>query len=267
MRTVREVSVRSAIRTQQKNREFQRNMSEPNTLKTSVKERPILFSGPMVRAILDGRKTQTRRIVNPQPSAETKAWWSCVSSSEKSFVGKWTPRDSKHVKSNPKATGASVRCPYGDFGDRLWVRESMRGIIDTKCHADESMPVSAYVADGAHSWSGSYRTPWQYSRTAMPSIHMPRRLSRITLEITRVSVERLNEISESDAIAEGIESEQHRFLGMHFKCYGELERLNQWTVNPKWSYETLWESINGSDSWAVNPWVWVIEFKRVASAI
>lgn len=241
-------------------------MTATNTLEIATKERPILFSGPMVRAILDGRKTQTRRIVSPQPSAETKAWWSCVSSSEKSAIGKWTPRDSAHVKSNPKATGESVRCPYGDFGDRLWVRESMRGVIDTKCHADESMPISAYVADGAHSWSGSFRTPWQYSRNAMPSIHMPRRLSRITLEITRVRVERLQQITPNDARSEGCADNAWCRSDWPEKSVRIMPGFYEHTGRDSIvlsNFASLWQSINGPDSWTENPWVWVIEFKRV----
>jgi hypothetical protein len=94
---------------------------------------------------------------------------------------------------------------------------------------------------------------------------MPRRASRLTLEITGVRVERLQKITSKDAIAEGIETEN--YLGSpNYKFYGkDLERLNQWTRNPIWSYETLWEKINGKGSWALNPWVWVIEFRKLST--
>ena len=214
-----------------------------------MKERPILFSGPMVRAILDGRKTQTRRIMKPQPTYDG-FWWSHKGYScggEKQF------RDGLPL---------FVGCPYGVVGDRLWVRE-------TCCSDGWSVH---YLADNDHREFGETRYDdviklHHYSggfSRQVPSIHMPRWASRITLEITGVRVERLNEISESDAIAEGIESKPQPYgKELDWKYYGWLEKLNQWSTCPIRSYESLWNSINGPESWAANPFVWVIEFKRI----
>lgn len=214
-----------------------------------MKERPILFSGPMVRAILDGRKTQTRRIMKPQPTYDG-FWWSHKGYScggEKQF------RDGL-----PLFAG----CPYGAVGDRLWVREAC-------CSDGWSVH---YLADNDHREFGETRYDdviklHHYSggfSRQVPSIHMPRWASRITLEITGVRVERLNEISESDAIAEGIESKPQPYgKELDWKYYGWLEKLNQWSTCPIRSYESLWNSINGPESWAANPFVWVIEFKRI----
>lgn len=178
------------------------------------KERPILFSGPMVRAILDGRKTQTRRIVKPQPKGTPELG---------GFGRLWFDgRD-------------DMNCPHGLPGDRMWVRETF-AIVNKDCG-----PVAVYCADGefqpdyiGHRWS--------------PSIHMPRWASRISLEVISVRVERLCGITEADAKAEGAEPS---IVG------ADLDHLKY-----RAGFQTLWESINGDGSWALNPWVWVLEFKR-----
>jgi hypothetical protein len=154
------------------------------------------------------------------------------------------------------------KCPYGTVGDRLWVREAWMPFDDDHQIGDCKYAYRASTTlDGEDIRKEYIRLGRKYQWR--PSIHMPRKASRITLEITNIRIERLNAISEADAIAEGIESEPHKVFGVHYKLYGELERLNQWTVGPKWSYETLWESINGQGSWKQNPWVWVVEFKVV----
>lgn len=169
-------------------------------------ERPILFSGEMVRAILEGRKTQTRRVMKPQPDTE----FPCVYDRE---------------------------CLYGIPGDRLWVREAF-SIYD---HPEG--PVCFYKADHPQDEYLKWR----------PSIHMPRWVSKILLEITDIRVERLKDISEEDAKAEGV------VIGVEeFKVTG--------TDRPyKLAYSLLWDLINAKRGfgWDVNPWVWVIEFKRV----
>jgi hypothetical protein len=187
-----------------------------------VKERPILFSGPMVRALLDGSKTQTRRIVKPQPF-----------------------REDYMAEENVRRHFATLG-PYGQPGDRLWVRES---------YADIG-PRLAYRADqddGAH----CKVTKWT------PSIHMFRADSRILLEIVWVRVERLNDCSAADAVAEGI-----RRVGPGFERWhpdpADVDHTGS-TQDPVLAYRGLWESINGAGSWAANPWVWVVEFKRVAT--
>lgn len=178
----------------------------------------------MVRAILAGNKTQTRRVVKPQPEqwttpdgCGTSAIWPAV---------------------NHNGRVAAMRCPYGQPGDRLWVRES------TAEDYIGSASFARYTADGFTS-----RIAWWYSRKACPSIHMPRWASRILLEITSVRVERLHEISEADAKAEGVTLPK-RTCTMYDGIWRD-------------EYHALWESINGPRTWAANPWVWVIEFKVV----
>jgi uncharacterized protein YhfF len=192
-----------------------------------MKERPILFKGAMVRAILDGSKTQTRRIMNPQPKP-TPADYPGTS-------GHWWPSNAVqsmvHIEEQMQQwTGlAGDCCPYGDHGDQLWVRETHSIVPDH----DEPAGCSAvlYQADG-----GAPYGKWK------PSIHMFREHSGIQLEIVSVRVERLQAISVEDALAEGI---THRTMN-----------------DPRVEYQHLWEDINGAGSWDVNPWVWVVEFKR-----
>lgn len=174
-----------------------------------MEERPILFSGPMVRAILAGTKTQTRRTVKFPKSGS-------IEGTTNSRTGIFTP----------------YQCPYGVPGDRLWVKETWS--LTTTPDGEKIVPL--YAADYTAREYESLK-PWK------PSIFMPRRLSRITLEITGIRVERVQDISQADAIAEGTPP-----------IKGLAERD---------AYQVLWESINGAESWAANPWVWVIEFKKV----
>ncbi len=220
-------------------------------------EHPRLFSAEMVRAILDGPKTQTRRVVKPQPlERETRCsnpfQWNRVES-----VGEFFDI----MSDNPLGV-FTVKCPYGNAGDRLWVRETWRLPVAF----DEQSPTQ--VADKA--LDAGYRRPWApikfevdgrmdnphllkdfggaWGKTRV-SIHMPRWASRITLEITGVRVERLNAITTEDAIAEGIDSDG-----------GDDAHRNRSSVE---NFRHLWESINGKGSWATNPWVWVVSFKQV----
>lgn len=208
-------------------------------------DRPILFSAPMVRALLAGVKSQTRRAVKGWPLE----WLSPPVS--------FTPEYVAHPDNKA--------CPYGQPGDRLWVREAW-GVADKWLHDCETDPPRciAYRADLAarnfdpvydvdtSSWAFGPHMKWR------PSIHMPRWASRITLEVTGVRVERLQDISEADAIAEGI----HKPLGSQFWHTDPGANILPGDT-PVWAYRNLWESINGPDSWAANPWVWVVEFKRV----
>lgn len=190
-------------------------------------ERPILFSAPMVRAILDGRKTQTRRVVKLWNPPELKTHI--------------IPPDLAYF---PDFNCYRSTCPYGQIGDRLWVRETLKlkSVIDTKTG---ELGIAAYYAAGgehqAFMWNG------RRDVESIPSIHMPRWASRITLEITDVRVERLKDISTADAIAEG-----HDFSS-----------ADEYAWNPYAWFKQLWQSINGPSSWDANPWVWVIRFKRV----
>jgi len=228
-----------------------------------VTERPILFSAPMVRAILEGRKTQTRRIVKPQPDL-TKLG-ETVGPQGQRYYGK----NAKQIESNgewqfsiPGAALYPWRSPYGQPGDRLWVRETFYcddghypdGVPDS-CQWREvegkrlSIPLEEkraemlesmyYRADGEPQFEAPEGPiPWR------PSIFMPRWASRITLEVTGVRVERLQSISEADAAAEGV------YTDPACPAYD--------------AYRVLWDQINAKLApWASNPWVWVIEFKRV----
>lgn len=201
---------------------------------TQTKERPILFSGPMVRAILEGRKTQTRRII------KGKGTWAVVDNpdSERTWPG----------AEDECGDWQDFQCPYGEIGDRLWIREAWAHIvvgnqIDYLYRADHHKGLEK--RDGDQKWK--------------PSIHMPRVACRLMLEITGVRVERLNEISEQDAKSEGIEPVRNIW-----KLYGERQPgTAEATGQPRKSFMSLWESINGPASWAANPWVWVVKFKRI----
>jgi len=223
-------------------------------------ERPILFSGAMVRAILDGRKTQTRRILKPQPDMslirpeyqDPNLWefrkrfmfyedgWS---GHEHAFIRKDDPSDMPVWQH---------RSPYGEPGDRLWVRETWAqpAALDpgpTVYRADYPACVPA----------GFENIPPADAITWKPSIHMPRALCRQVLEVTGVRVERLNDCSRADAIAEGIAPELEGWADYsNPSC--------QMCLDPVDSYRTLWDSINGAGAWEANPWVWVVEFRRAA---
>jgi len=188
-----------------------------------IKERPILFSGPMVRAILEGRKTQTRRMVKPQP----------VWVGEPSVPFRTADADPKGI----------IRCPYGGIDDQLWVRE-------TWAHEFQSGGTYFYRAtdgDGDGEFVDKDGNPERGTKWK-PSIHMPRRASRITLEITGIRVERLQEITEEDARCEGVEPMHLDDLGQTWKTF-------------KRGFQSIWDSIYGN--WDANPYVWVVQFRRV----
>lgn len=206
----------------------------------SATSRPILFSGPMVRALLDGTKTQTRRAVKIQPNA------SLVSAAEIIDASVWCWLSGYDGSIAGKILGHG-RCPYGHPGDRLWVRETgwerpSRSARDMREGADTWEPYY-YDADGLSENDVADFRQWGFKRR--PSIHMPRWASRITLEITGIRVERLQSISEDDVIEEGITGNAYMT---------QAARIN--------AYRELWERINGAESWAANPWVWIISFKR-----
>lgn len=196
-----------------------------------MKERPILFSGPMVRAIMDGRKTMTRRVVKPQPEMVFDG----ESLSDGNAYGGWEPKLPPWSK-----------WPY-QLGDTLWVRETWQGAVD----GDEPLYGIIYRA----SWNANEPAFKRDDRAEKyftgvskwrPSIHMPRWASRITLEVTGVRVERLQDITEHDAIGEGVISSDYD------KTY-------------RYAFSVLWDSINAKRGygWAANPWVWVIEFRNM----
>ncbi len=199
-----------------------------------MKERPILFSGPMVRALLDGTKTQTRRILKLKPGFD-------VEERDDGTLWPWA----EHPDCDDDVW---MPCPQGEIGDQLWVRETWAyGIHAMAAERDEDGPF-VYAADGTT--QGRLCDRWT------PSIHMPRWASRILLDIKAVRVERLQDISEADAIAEGIEKTANGFWSL----YGTADVDG--TYSPRSSYRALWESISGPGSWDANPWVWVVEFQR-----
>ncbi len=214
-----------------------------------MKERGMIFNSEMVRAILDGRKTQTRRIMKEQPVLNGNFY--------EVFGSAW----SKGMTSIPAVPGHSLstRCPFGAVGDRIWVRETFCPVDDTQYGGEKWVDYRAtprYEASHPAGWDSAPNDAealkWR------PSIHMPRWASRILLEITDVRVERLNAISEEDARAEGI------IDGGCLNC-GEPEPCGCANPEPDATdaFAYLWQSIYGQDNWNANPWVWVIEFKRV----
>ncbi|EMM8869491.1 hypothetical protein AB9K36_18240 [Klebsiella michiganensis] len=198
-------------------------------------ERGMIFNAEMVRAILDGRKTQTRRIVKLQPDEDGLA---------KVTNGPWVDTSERNY-----------RCPFGDVGDRIWVRE-------TWAEAGASAPnLKLYRANYPEHLPSHYENvPPANEIRWTPSIHMPRWASRILLETTDVRVERLNAISERDAQAEGV----GKLRGGYWQHY--QPGWTQHQLSARGSFVTLWKSIYGEESWNFNPWVWVIEFKRIEGA-
>ncbi|HDX8701791.1 TPA: hypothetical protein RQO40_005180 [Klebsiella oxytoca] len=210
-----------------------------------MKERGMIFNAEMVRAILDGRKTQTRRTVKPQPDEDGLV---------KVINGPWVDTSERNYL-----------CPFGDVGDRIWVRETFQGPLfgyeQMEAYLEDSSRFEKpefcqYAADGGHrpeyqDADDNLRHGWR------PSIHMPRWASRILLEITDVRVERLNSIHDVDAMREGIQN----LTTCSHADFGIPGVVN--AQHPVRAFQLLWESIYGADSWKFNPWVWVIEFKRV----
>lgn len=206
-----------------------------------MSDRPIIFSAPMVRALLAGTKVQTRLVVKPQPESHQHT-------AHHIGDGDWQFVSDINQLSDSVST---LRCPYGQPGDRLWVREAF-AVQPDLWHASHGPQPLHYLADVS-----DRRQIEDY--TGKPSIHMPRWASRITLEVTGVRVERLQDISEGDCIAEGC-AQNHNgyFLGGPHAVSG----LKQMATAKK-AYCDLWKSIKGPGSWDANPWVWVVEFKRV----
>ena len=228
-----------------------------------MKERPILFSAPMVRALLDGSKTQTRRALKVR----------CQEIGERDDGSRWPW--SEHPDT---ASDHWHACPYGQAGERLWVRETWY-CDDYRLQSGpylkpEEMDVEEARQSGMLAYAADGTTPYEADQPVWkPSIHMPRWASRILLEIVSVRVERLKECSEVDAIAEGATHIRSQAWDReHFPAWRYLfeEAVAAGTKppigpSPAQAYEKLWESINGAGSWDANPWVWVVEFKRVPS--
>jgi len=233
-----------------------------------MKERPILFSSPMVRAILSGQKTQTRRTIrcacNSMHHGKLLGDWS-LSVPPRQWDGKeelWNFRSRKRLQPSDWIESyqtdvddhamAPVRCPYGQPGDRLWVREPFCLAHPESNRIDDGRPTRAdgrwcfYLATepDIEASEDDARSPWK------PSIHMPRWASRITLEVLSVRVERLQDISEEDARAEGV---------CAIDLPGALDDVP--LAMPRDRFAVLWSKISGPESWEANPWVWVVTFR------
>jgi len=217
--------------------------------------RPILFGAPMIRALLAGRKTQTRRAVNPQPSVGDGGCWFPEPPRKPAHRARHYASEAHMVKGLPVDF-----CPYGQPGDELWVRETwspvnkaaVAELVPSRTREDHEskvakLPKATYRAD--HGAAAAYGR-WH------PSIHMPRWASRITLRVTSVRVERLQAISEADAMAEGA---AHR-ISPGGDLAGAFDTCDT-PINYRAHFRDLWESINGAGSWAANPWVWCVGFE------
>lgn len=240
-----------------------------------MRELPIPFSAPMVPPALDGRKTKTRRVVRPQPVVDRVEWAKILPGAVGWVInanGTW--RYDGQREGQRFAFCGPYRCPYGQPRDRLWVREAWRSLdyldnLSGSAMAEACLAAGykrpwapiEYIADGArvnweHTGTPPHSAPPQPGRYRHARF-MPHWASRITLEITGVRVERLQEISEADAIAEGIIRDRDGWRGAP-----DLP----WFASPIAAFRSLWESINGVGSWDDNPWVWVVEFRRVEKA-
>lgn len=208
----------------------------------------MLFSTPMVQAILDGRKTQTRRVLKPQVRAcshqdYTEAEW-------KNSPTEWTVKEGyaycglcgNGIEYSKNFSG--IKCPYGQPGDRIWVREKWKpnDIL-------MGWPYHYYAANDTFTHPDNEK--WK------PPIFMPKAAARIWLEVVDVRVERLQDINENDAVSEGVEQNPDG----SWRDYIAPARLWQDAAKP--SFQSLWQFINGVESWEANPWVWVVEFKRI----
>ncbi|MBF0675544.1 hypothetical protein [Pseudomonas sp.] len=236
---------------------------------SEIKERPILFNGPMVRAILDGRKTVTRRVIKLQPDTTEERLRE---------LGAWVEglTISQHLNNAWRAGFIPVTCPFGEPGDRLWVRETW-GVISHAWDEQGNMvdwspdrpatPIrelpfgqgyysghAIYAADGPMEWAGDDDGGGEPRSAWKPSIHMPRAASRILLEITDVRIERLQDITYEDAVAEGVYRDSSR-------VWTATDEGGACHKYPEPAFRDLWQTTGGD--WDANPWVWVVEFRRI----
>lgn len=237
-----------------------------------MKERPIIFNEEMVRAILEGRKTQTRRPINPQPKPyhDNSIMW--AGKSPMTFYESLSCElPILWQRGSTNSSIAERTCPFGKVGDLLWVKETTiiapkrfnDGAGSNAVDKDGEKRLVQYVATDtdteASGWYGLKKTP---------SIHMPQWASRITLEITNIRVETVQDISEDDALKEGIEFWEDRYFDDAQDYYKDYLTMPHEEFNPRphftcpiRSFESLWDSIY--HNWHKNPWVWMIEFKKL----
>lgn len=224
-----------------------------------IKERPILMSAPMVRAILEGRKTQTRRIIKPQPYFDAQ---------NNLIFGKWNYGQDLYGSHVLSKRNLALKCPYGKVGDRLWVRESYkRWCIDgtdtiedgwwfVRYRSDNNIQKHCAIWDSCDTYYspsevGCDKEPDRWE----PSTHMPRWASRILLEITGVRIERLQDITWQNAMKEGVVFDDDCDSWFNYQS-------KRWDcIDPIESYKSLICKINGPETWEKNPWAWVVEFE------
>lgn len=230
-------------------------------------DRPIIFSAPMVRALLDGRKTQTRRVLTPRPGAQAQ-WLSAelLHSSPSCYLATVDGQlgaQMQHPLAGSMRNGIAIdamspltwiRLPYAP-GDRLWVREAHYMTDDGESSfavfAENEASVAEHLRDMQTVMACHPGIDWSKHLRLHPSIHMPRWASRITLTVTDVRVQRLQEISEADAVAEGVEGDDYGA----WLCYASEPKSQTHWADPRESYRTLWDSIHGPSAWDANPWV------------
>lgn len=240
-------------------------------------ERPILFSAEMVRAILDGRKTQTRRVIKPQPTGhhwEMLPGYQIKHTEAVMANGKVAVKFRHTIPQNPSPdfNNAWIPCPYGAPGDLLWVRETCWAESTfygdgVRYAADHAWRIIKNTQQASEAWcklaqyggDDALDNQTNIGRRA-PSIHMPRWASRITLRITDVRVERLQDISEDDAQAEGVTpATEPPTAAALIRAVGR----GAWFMPHSSAFANLWNHINGPDAWEANPWVWALSFERV----
>ena len=234
-------------------------------------DRQILFTASMVRALLDARKTETRRIVKPQPEADASLAFLIPQPNAKGSCAHFAHIDERGVHSKE----LTVHCPYGMPGDRLRVRETAweRPERTRKMMREGADTWPPYIYDADYGFAGIPESEkeqlkaWGWKRR--PSIHLPRLGSRIILEITGIRIERLQDISVVDALAEGVITWRESWdsktaAAMIPRGMQARDEMSVDDIAPV-LYRLLWEQINGHGSWAINPWVWVIKFRRVAT--
>jgi len=213
-----------------------------------MREIPILFNSEMVNALLDGRKTQTRRIVKPQPEMDIKAIQKVITLDGKNRDGFFCAGDDY---------GKAFFCPYGQPGDLIWVREGF-----TLDHLDHNFP--HYRADMINP-SDPPPKPHKWK----PSIHMPKAIARIWLQVKKIELERLQQITDQDVIDEGIAAFKcvpgDGYPSPLYKHYMSTSQRETWIPDPLISFQSLWQSIHGPDAWDANPWVWVVHFDVIST--
>ena len=250
---------------------------------STIKERPILFTAPMVQAILEGRKTQTRRIlkgIDLQYVQADKSYESGeVYSTYQAFYDNGKYSVTRH---SLKDWVSILKCPYGNVGDELWVRENVYADHDQS----EVITCAKYFDGVSVLYDGTHDDPdadeyekyegslahWWYSRETCPSIHMPRWASRIQLRITDIRIEQLKSVSEQDAISEGLKSiskdgELFKWGLPDYDGFPGNDNhgwpWNCWEISPISAFMKVWEMVHGEGSWNKNPWVWVVEFELI----